>query len=77
MAKQHNKLSTRQQKILAFIALFVDEHGYPPSVREIGAGIGTDSTSVINYNLNKLVRFGSLERTKNVARGLRLVRDEG
>ena len=67
------KLSSRQERILNFIRDFVEDNGYPPTIREIGKSVGISSTSVVNYNLNVLQRKGLLERGKEVARGLRLV----
>lgn len=67
------KLSRRQEKILKFIGDFVSESGYPPTIREIGAACGISSTSVVNYNLNKLEREGLLARDREVSRGLRLL----
>ncbi len=66
-------LSKRQQNILKFIAQFLDRRGYPPTIREIGEAVGIASTSVVNYNLNKLVDYGLIERVPEVSRGLRLV----
>jgi repressor LexA len=66
------KLSDRQNRMLAFIQKFSDESGYPPSIREIGSNVGITSTSVVNYNLNRLVEEGYLTRDQNVSRGLRL-----
>jgi len=70
------KLSERQRQILSFIETFLDENGYPPTIREIGKAVKIGSTSVVNYNLNKLVREGFLERSQKVSRGLLLVKDE-
>ncbi|MBA3333656.1 MAG: transcriptional repressor LexA, partial [Actinobacteria bacterium] len=33
-------LTTRQQEIWQFLAEYVDGHGYPPTVREIGDAVG-------------------------------------
>jgi len=70
MAK--GKLSDRQRRMLDFIQHFTDESGYPPSIREIGKAVGISSTSVVNYNLNRLVEEGYLSRDQNVSRGIRL-----
>lgn len=70
MAKK--KLSDRQRRMLDFIQQFSDESGYPPSIREIGKAVGISSTSVVNYNLNRLVEEGYLSRDQNVSRGIRL-----
>jgi repressor LexA len=70
MAK--GKLSERQNRMLEFIRSFGGDNGYPPSIREIGKAVGITSTSVVNYNLNRLVEEGYLDRDQNVSRGLRL-----
>jgi repressor LexA len=67
-----DKLSDRQEAMLGFITSFIDENGYPPTIREIGKACGISSTSVVNYNLNKLEREGLLARDREVSRGLRL-----
>ncbi len=69
-------LSERQQRILKFIHRFVREHGYPPTIREIGRAVDISSTSVVKYNLRKLESLGLLARDPTVSRGLRLT-DEG
>jgi repressor LexA len=69
-----NTLSERQKKILHFIEGFLKEFGYPPTIREIGEAVQIGSTSVVNYNLNKLVKAGYIERAPEVSRGLRLLK---
>lgn len=66
------KLSDRQHKMLDFIRKFSAQNGYPPSIREIGKAVDISSTSVVNYNLNRLVEHGYLDRDQNVSRGIRL-----
>jgi repressor LexA len=66
------KLSDRQQRMYDFIRSFTEENQYPPTIREIGEAVGISSTSVVNYNLNKLVDAGLIERNKEVSRGIRL-----
>ncbi len=65
-------LTDRQRRMLEFIQRFAEENGYPPSIREIGNAVGITSTSVVNYNLNRLVEEGYLGRDQNVSRGIRL-----
>ncbi len=65
-------LSERQRRILAFIARFQQQHGYPPTVREIGREVGISSTSVVDYNLRVLEGRGYLRRDREVSRGLEL-----
>jgi repressor LexA len=70
MAKR--KLTDRQRRMLDYIQHFTVESGYPPSIRQIGKAVGISSTSVVNYNLNRLVEEGYLDRDQNVSRGIRL-----
>ncbi len=72
--KEFEKLSERQRNILYFMDQYMTEHGFPPTIRDIGAATKIDSTSVVNYNLNKLVDAGFLERVASKSRGLRLVK---
>jgi repressor LexA len=67
------KLSERQQNILKYIEAYVEERGYPPSIREIGDRVGISSTSVVDYNLKVLEREGRIRRDREVSRGLELV----
>lgn len=73
--KDFKKLSKRQQNILKFMDSYLTANGYPPTIREIGEACDIASTSVVNYNLNKLVTAGYLERSDKVSRGLRLIAD--
>lgn len=70
MAK--GKLSDRQQEMIAYIGKFTGDKGYPPTIRQIGTAVGISSTSVVNYNLNKLERDGYILRDLKVSRGVRL-----
>ena len=67
-----SRLSNRQQIILDYIARYLGEHGYPPSVRDIQLGCGVSSTSVVDYNLRVLHREGFIRRDAEVSRGLEL-----
>jgi repressor LexA len=65
-------LSERQRRILEFLKEYVEENGYPPSMREIGAAAGISSTSVVSYNLERLEEEGYISRDREVSRGLKL-----
>ena len=67
-------LSTRQRAILRYLADYIDQHGYPATLREIGASVGIPSTSVTNYNLDKLARLGYIQRTARASRGIKLLK---
>lgn len=66
------RLSTKQEKIMAFLRQFVTDKGYPPSIREIGKACGISSTSVVKYNLNILQQDGRIRRDPEVSRGIDL-----
>ncbi|HEX6967489.1 MAG TPA: transcriptional repressor LexA [Micromonosporaceae bacterium] len=64
------ELSARQRRILAFIRDWVERHGYPPSVREIGEAVGLGSPSSVAYQLRELERKGYLRRDPNRPRAV-------
>jgi len=66
------KLKAQPQKILNFIGKHMHEAGYPPTVREIGDGVGISSTSHVSYYLDKLENQDFIARDPGVSRGLRL-----
>jgi len=55
-------LTKRQQQILDFIEQQMQDHGYPPSVREIGEAVGLTSPSTVHSHLASLQRLGFLRR---------------
>ena len=61
----------RQREILDVISGFTAEHGYPPSVREIGERVGLSSSSTIHAHLKALERHGLLQRDPTKPRALR------
>ena len=73
---ERHTLSERQKKILKFIENFLAKHGYPPTIRDIGEAVDIASTSVVNYNLNKLADRGYIKREPKVSRGLWLANQE-
>ena len=66
-------LTTRQQEIWQFLAEYVDEHGYPPTVREIGNAVGLASPSTVHAHLANLERAGLLRRDPTKPRAIELV----
>ncbi len=65
-------LSDRQVRMLEFIRAYLEEHSYPPTIREIGKAVGIPSTSVVKYNLERLQEKGFIQRSGEVSRGLKL-----
>jgi len=66
-------LTTRQQEIWQFLAEYVDEHGYPPTVREIGEAVGLASPSTVHAHLANLERAGLLRRDPTKPRAIELI----
>jgi repressor LexA len=72
MVRKSKGLSERHHKILDLLQKYA-EKGYPPSIREIGEQTGITSTSVVNYYLEQLEKWGYIERDRRISRGLRVV----
>ena len=66
-------LSAKQQRILDYILEFIDEHDYPPSIRQIQQGCEISSTSVVDYNLRALERQGRIRRDREVSRAIEVM----
>ena len=66
-------LTGRQQEIWDFLVDYVDRHGYPPTVREIGDAVGLASPSTVHAHLANLERAGLLKRDPTKPRALELI----
>jgi repressor LexA len=66
-------LSKRQREIFDFVAKYATKHGYPPTVREIGAAVGLASPSTVHAHLANLERAGLLRRDPTKPRALEIV----
>jgi repressor LexA len=66
-------LTGRQQEIWDFLVDYVDTHGYPPTVREIGEAVGLASPSTVHAHLANLERAGLLKRDPTKPRAVELV----
>jgi len=64
------KTTPRQQAILDVIKDFTREHGYPPSVREIGERVGLSSSSTVQCHLRTLEKKGLIKRDPTKPRAL-------
>jgi repressor LexA len=66
-------LTTRQQEIFDFVKRYVGEHGYPPTVRDIGKAIGLTSSSTVHAHLANLEKLGVLKRDPTKPRALEVL----
>jgi repressor LexA len=72
MNAQPAVLEDQQQRILECIRDFIQERGYPPTVRDIARELGISSTSVVDYHLKRLEQARWIERDPRSSRGIRL-----
>ena len=74
MARRTAGLGDRHRKIMEFLTEFQEEKGYSPSIRQIGASIKVDSTSLIDYYLNQLEEMEYIERDEHISRSIRILK---
>ena len=68
-------LTVRQQEIFDFVKRYAGEHGYPPTVRDIGKAIGLTSSSTVHAHLANLEKLGVLKRDPTKPRALEVLVD--
>src|SRR4051794_23425976 len=66
-------LTKRQQEIYDFIKRYAAEHGYPPTVRDIGKAVGLASSSTVHAHLANLEKLGLLRRDPSQPRAMGLL----
>ena len=69
-------LTKRQQEIFDFIKRYAGEHGYPPTVRDIGKAIGLTSSSTVHAHLANLEKVGLLRRDPSKPRAIEVLVDK-
>ena len=65
-------LTRKQKEIYEFILAFTGEHGYPPSVREIGAAVGLKSPSTVHFHMKGLEEAGVIVKAEGKTRAISL-----
>lgn len=70
-------LTARQSAIVAFIRTHAAQHGYPPSIREIGKACGFYSPSSVAYQLGELTRLGAIRRDPDRPRAIVVLDPDG
>lgn len=70
--KEVSAIPSRRDAIVQYIARYHAEHGFPPTVREIGAAVALKSTSTVAYYLRRLEEEGRINRVHDRSRGLTL-----
>ena len=69
-------LTKRQQEIFDFVRRYVGEHGYPPTVRDIGKAVGLASSSTVHAHLANLEKHGLLRRDPTKPRAIEVLKDK-
>ncbi len=69
------QLTAKQQQIYDYIVSFTDEHGYPPSVREIGEYVGLKSPSTVHFHLKGLQSAGLITQAAGKTRAISISGD--
>ena len=64
------KLTDKQQQIYDYIVAFQKDHGYPPSVREIGEAVGLKSPSTVHFHLKGLESAGLITKAEGKTRAI-------
>lgn len=71
--KQKDKLSEQQQKVLDYIANYIQEHDYSPTEEEIAAALGFTRTNA-QYHLGSLQKKHRIvRRPKNGYRNIKVL----
>ena len=63
-------LTERQKEILDFLQNYIEDEGYPPTLREIGLRFGIKSTNGVNDHLQAIERKGYIKRSPDTSRGI-------
>ena len=71
------KLTKRQEEVLAFIKSYIEETGYPPTRADIANELGFKSANASEEHLKALARKGAIEMIAGTSRGIKLPESEG
>lgn len=75
MSKNLKEITEKQNNVLDFIKKFSASHGYPPSIREIGKGLGLSSPATVHTHVKKLCNAGYLKVDNNKFRAMEILVD--
>ena len=66
-------LTKKQSEVLDYIKKYTAEHGYPPAIREIGAGLGLSSPATVHTHVKKLEEAGVIKTSSNKFRTIEIL----
>lgn len=67
-----NDLTKKEKLVFDYLVNSINENGYAPSVRDIGASLGIKSTSSVHLYLHNLCAKGFIEQDANKKRTIRI-----
>jgi SOS-response transcriptional repressor LexA len=65
----------KTEAVYTYLRDYIEQEGYPPSIRDIAQGCAMGRTTVI-YHLHRLTQLGMIRRASGRARSIRLVEGE-
>jgi len=68
-------LTERQEEILRSLIRWMREHGYPPTIRELGHEVGLASTRSVSDHLVRLEELGFIRRHRDQSRAIEILRE--
>ena len=68
-------LTPRQEEVLQALVQWMREHGYPPSMRELGHAVGLSSTRSVSDHLVRLEELGFIRRRRDQSRAIEILRE--
>lgn len=68
-------LTKKQTEVFDFIKKYSAEHGFPPAIREIGAGLGLSSPATVHTHVKKLEEAGVIRTSSNKFRTIEILVD--
>ena len=69
------QLTPKQTEVLNYIKKYKATHGFPPSVREICAGLGLSSPATVHAHIKKLEESGVIKSSNNKFRTIEILVD--
>jgi len=75
-AKSVVRPTKKQRELLEFITVFIEEHGYSPSYREIMTGLNYTSVATVSLHITNLIKRGHLAKRDRSARSLEVVKND-
>ncbi len=66
-------LTKKQNEILNFMKMYIAEHGFPPTIREIGSALGVNSPATTHAHLNNLEKKGAIKKNGCKNRAIELL----